>query len=191
MAPLDFSTCNLTGIVETSSGDDGYVYATAWEDIRFTILIYGLSGIILYTIFETFRGRKSVYARRTKKDGLRHRAPPAPGRGPFQWLPPVLMTQDEEFRRMVGLDGFVCMRYIRWCLKMCFFCTFWCTTTLMPFYADGDNGVTDTFGLIAMDNIKNSSPNLWLPVIFAAIFTLYALYTLNEGKRAMATQSSD
>ena len=42
-----------------------------------------------------------------------------------------------QVRRMVGLDGWVCIRYLRWCLKVCLFCSFWACSILLPLYATG------------------------------------------------------
>jgi hypothetical protein len=39
-------------------------------------------------------------------------------------LQPVLLGYtDAELRRLVGLGGYVALRYIRWCLKVCVFTT--------------------------------------------------------------------
>jgi hypothetical protein len=111
-----------------------------WIVIGNTVLLYGAVGLILLVVFEVFRGKKSVFLRRASK--LKHRTPKIPGRMPFQWIPPVFKLSNEEMRRMVGLDGYVCIRYLMWCLKVCTFCSFWGLIVLLPMYYTGEvNGM--------------------------------------------------
>mmetsp|Transcript_17106 Transcript_17106/g.22193 ORF Transcript_17106/g.22193 Transcript_17106/m.22193 type:complete len:111 (+) Transcript_17106:135-467(+) len=58
-----------------------------WTVIESTFYLYGAVGLFLFLIFEIFRGKKSVFFRRTSK--LKHRTPSVPGRWPFQWMTPV------------------------------------------------------------------------------------------------------
>jgi hypothetical protein len=101
-------------------------------------------------------------------------------RWPLQWLKPVLLLGDDECRRMVGLDGFVCIRYLRWCLKVCLFCSFWAGVVLMPLYSTGLQHLEDGFARLTMANVIDGSQRLWASAAFSALFNLYALYTINE-----------
>lgn len=170
-----------------------------------TVQIYGLVGLGLLAVFEASRGKRSVYGRRLR--ALAQRTPPPPGRAPLAWLTPVLWTYtDAELRRMVGLDGYVALRYIRWCLKACVFTSAWGCAVLLPVYASsarqraaaaaghGHGGGADPPAVGAkvgwgglsvvqrwtMDSLEPRSPGLWWSASMAALYTLYALFTMHQ-----------
>lgn len=105
-------TSNL-GILGDDAADP---FQLSWQQIQATCGLGIIVGLACLALFEAFRSNRMVYLRRTAR--LKHRAPLRPGRYPLQWLWPVLTIGDAETARMVGLDAFVCIRYLQWCLKV-------------------------------------------------------------------------
>jgi len=125
---MDFG-CNALNLTFTPEGKPHELSA-----LGATVQIYGILGLALLAVFELSRGKRSVYGRRLR--ALAHRTPPPPSRAPLAWLKPVLLTYtDTELQRMVGLDGYVALRYIRWCFKVCLFMSAWGCAVLLPLYA--------------------------------------------------------
>ena len=154
----------------------------AWEGLTTTASLYGLVGLALLVTFEASRGKGSVYSRRSR--GLPHRTPAKPGRWPLQWLLPVLMMPDDEVRQKVGMDGFVCLRYLRWCLKACFFAAFWSCAVLLPVYWTGRRDVPEIFQRLTMDNLYPGSNRMWASTVFSALFTAFVLVTMDHEWRS-------
>ena len=161
------------GKVTDENGND-----VSWSGIASTAVLYSMLALALLALFEAGRGKRSVYGRRIRK--LRHRTPPPPGRWPLQWLQPVLGSlSDAEVRHMVGLDGFVAIRYLRLGLRCCLFCSFWGLAVLAPLYSRGGNeAVADSFRRFTMERLSDGSPALWAPAAFAAAFTVFVLHAL-------------
>ena len=159
-------------------GDDDDIYRDAWDEIGITCGIYTVGGVCLGLLFEVARGNQIVYGRRSRTMPLC--TPELPRRWPLAWLLPIWNSGDEkEVRRKVGLDGYVCLRYLRLCFQICLFCSFWCATVLMPVYSHGQEGIASSFGYITMDNVRAKAQRLWAPTIFMYFFVAYTLYSIN------------
>ena len=100
---------------------------------------------------------------------------------------------------MVGLDGFIFLRFIRLCFKYvdvsgyclprvtyvlsrisCFF-SFWGVLILIPIYASAHGDLTG-WGALTLANVihQNHALRLWWPAIFSYIFSLYVCRLLYQ-----------
>jgi hypothetical protein len=100
--------------------------------------------------------------------------PPIPGRYPFAWIVSVLEIGEEDLLRMVGLDGYMLIRYINVCFRMSVFYTIFGLLVLVPVYSSAP-GEHVSWNKYTLANIPNdpSANQLWVPAIFAYIFSLY------------------
>ncbi len=74
--------------------------------------------ICLMLLFECNRHLKSVYVKRySEKFKKAKRVPELPPKYPFGWIFSILKVSDDDFLRMVGLDAYVFIRFIKLCLK--------------------------------------------------------------------------
>eukprot|EP00981_Chlorochromonas_danica_P012618 scaffold5218_cov150-Ochromonas_danica.AAC.10 len=126
-------------------------------------------------IFELVRGIKTIYLTRLTKKVLRNhkRVPPAPSRLPFAWLYSVFMVRDEEVLRMVGLDGYMLLRFITLCLRLACFFAFFGVAVLVPVYSSGGAGESG-WRAYTVANLRDAAGayGLWAPVCFGYFFSI-------------------
>ena len=68
-------------------------------------------------LFELNRGIKLIYLRRCKSKYIKsERVPNIPSRFPLSWVFNIMVSDDETVK-MIGLDGYVLLRYIKLCFK--------------------------------------------------------------------------
>ena len=151
--------------------------------------------LILFTFFMTFfevnRHMRSTYLKRVTKRFQRcNRVPAAPSNFPFAWIMTVLDVEEEDFLRMVGLDGYMLMRYINVCFRMSVFFTIWGLMALVPVYGHAP-GRHVGWNKYTLANIPNNpkADQLWVPAIFAYVFSIYFCHLMYTGM-AIATALS-
>jgi len=78
---------------------------------------------------------------------------------------------------MIGLDGYMLIRYINICFKTTVFFTIWGLLLLLPVYAHANNEYHSYFdwNKFTIANIPDnqSASSLWIPAIFAYIYAIY------------------
>ena len=81
---------------------------------------------------------------------------------------------EEDLLRMVGLDGYMLIRYINVCFRMSVFYSLWGVIVLVPVYSSAP-GKHVSWNKYTLANIPNnpSANQLWVPAIFAYVFTTY------------------
>jgi len=151
---------------------------TSTASVFVTLVLQGIIGSVVYILFECFRGQREIFwpKRRTKP----HRCPAEdPSLTVFGWTWCVLRRSDEETLQLVGTDGFVLLRYLRMCTRVCLGCGAFACALLLPVYATGF-GDDDTIGIsrLTMANITAGGTRLWAPFFCTWIFTLVLLYAL-------------
>eukprot|EP01031_Cornospumella_fuschlensis_P035603 gene35603-43179_t len=122
----------------------------------------------LVAVFEMVRNWKSIYLNRlTKKFVQSKRVPPPPSRWPFAWVYTILLIPNEEVLRMVGLDGYMLLRFLLVCIRVASFFTFFGLIVLVPVYVHGGEGLSG-WNKYTVANIKDSASaySLWAPVAF-------------------------
>lgn len=74
--------------------------------------------VCLMLVFEYFRHNKHVYLKRYSNKFIRSkRVPSIPPSHMFGWLYAISDVSDDDFLRMVGLDAYIFLRFIKLCLK--------------------------------------------------------------------------
>ena len=105
----------------TSTHTLTYDYSLATRDsVGGSFGTYGFILVVLVVVFEIARNigyAQMVFA--TRLESLPNRTPSltAKSRGFMKWLEPIMTIDDDEVRRMVGLDAFVMLRFVQICLK--------------------------------------------------------------------------
>jgi hypothetical protein len=97
---------------------------------------------------------------------------------------PLIKTSEEDTLKLVGLDGFVLLRFLLVCAKMGMGAGVFGLIVLLPLYSTSP-GVDDVIGmnLHTMANIKAQSERLWGSFICMYLYSgffLYLLYTEYE-----------
>ena len=167
-----FST--LSNWRRLSSNDDAQsVSRTVTAQLVDTLYINLFLFAVLVSLFELLRGKKSIYMnRRVKRFIQAKRVPEAPGRTPFAWISKIMMVSEEQTLEMVGLDGYMCIRFIVVCFRTACFCSVLGLLILVPVFMNtGDNSMVgwDRFTIANIPN-DSSATRLWAPVIMCYVF---------------------
>lgn len=163
-----------------SNDDDLYSYE-ANNNLFHTLLMNILVFIVLMAIFEWIRHLKAVFLKRfTRKLQQQHRVPPLPATYPFAWVFSIINISDTDLLHMVGLDGYMLIRYIRLCLHASLFFSVMGLLVLLPIYHSFAKNSRLLWKNVTISSIQNGSEShlLWFPVILAYVFSSYLCYLL-------------
>jgi hypothetical protein len=173
LKPLsDVKICDETQIIET-------------RQLLSNLVLNMLLATVLVLVFEGSRHIKSIYMKRMTKDKFVKggRVPEMPSTRMFGWLKTLYDTSEEDVLHMVGLDGYMLLRYVHACGRICAFISFWGLTVLVPFY--GFSGGKEcawnrfTLGNVPPGEIDQISiSRLWVPAIFAYMFSAYFCFVM-------------
>ena len=148
----------------------------------FTLYINSLLFLVVMIFFEANRYLKEIYLKRIKtKFEISQRVPPTPPKGPLGWVPAVLKITETEFLFMVGLDGYMFMRYILICFKISIFYSVCGLLVLAPIYGTAGGGFIE-WKKYTLANVQDNAAGtqLWVPAIFSYIFAFYMCYLLQK-----------
>ncbi|KAG5192112.1 late exocytosis, associated with Golgi transport-domain-containing protein [Tribonema minus] len=117
---------------------------------------------------------------RKKNPRLRVVDVPKYPRGFLAWTLQCWRMSDQEFLAQVGLDGYMVIRFIRLCRRLC-----WCAALLgmcilTPIYVTGGVYAHSSVFFLTMTNLPAGSESLWATVAFAWVFMLYLLHELRK-----------
>jgi hypothetical protein len=100
----------------------------------------------------------------------------------FNWVAGVFSVSWDTVRKYSGLDGYFFLRYIRMNLRICFVTAFWAFIILVPTYATGNNDQKGWYHL-SVANVQSGSPRMWIPAIFAYLFTGFIFFVMKQEYR--------
>jgi hypothetical protein len=112
-----------------------------------TAILNGVVAFIVYALFERCRDQKEIYAPRLREKP--HRTPKSPTLSLFSWISDINSVSDDETLKMVGLDAFMLLRFLRFCGMVCGICGVFGVCVLFPVYftaglhQDGIAGIID------------------------------------------------
>jgi hypothetical protein len=88
-------------------------------------------------------------------------------------------VSDAEFLYMVGLDGYMLIRYIAICFKVSLFYSFCGLVILAPIYAKAGGGFNE-WNRYTLANVQDGEQGteLWAPAIFIYLFAFYFCYLM-------------
>ena len=125
-------------VFEDSNCEESQVFET--NQLLNTLGINILVGFLLVVAFEMNRKMKSIYMKRLTKDKLfKHKPPRTPEEPPetfLGWISTLNAVTEDDILRMVGLDGYMLIRYINICFRISLFITFWGMVVLVPIYVN-------------------------------------------------------
>ena len=97
----------------------------------------------------------------------------------FCRVKPLLQISDEDTLKLVGLDGYVMLRFLLLCARMGMGAGLFGLITLLPLYSTSP-GVDDVIGmnLHTMANVRAQSERLWGSFICMYLFSFFFMYLL-------------
>lgn len=160
---------------QLSSEDDDSYNVSETEQLENTLYINIIIFSCLTVLFEILRHMKSIYMNRYKKKFIEeNRVPKKPSSLPFGWVYTIFTVSHDDVLRMVGLDGYILLRYLMTCIRIATFCAFWGLIVIVPVYGSGSVGLTG-WNKYTIANVPDDpgSNQLWVPVIFSYIFAMF------------------
>lgn len=155
--------------------DDDAHKTTETEQLYNTLYINVFIFMSLSAVFELMRHMKSIYMNRLSRKFIEsNRVPNKPQPYPFAWIWTIMMISQEDFLRMVGLDGYMLMRYLIVCFRVACFYSFWGVALMAPIYSYGE-GALAGWNRFTIANVTGNSESstLWMPVIFCYLFAMF------------------
>lgn len=102
----------------------------------------------------------------------------------FNWVQSVFNVSWTTVRKYSGLDGYFFLRYIRMNLRICAVTSFWALLILVPVYATGDNQNGEVgWYHVSVANVIKGSWRMWIPSIFAYLFTGFIFFVMKQEYR--------
>lgn len=132
--------------------------------------------LIFLLIFEKSRHWKQIFLKRYIRRYIdAGRIPYPPPSYYFGWLVSLYHIKETDVLRMVGLDAYMCLRFISVCFKLSCFLLFWGLLVLTPIYATAADSAEwshyTIFNILRGD--ENIKSRLYATVIFGYIFSAY------------------
>ena len=152
-------------MAETSS-----VYAT----LSFNVFVF----VALMIAFEFLRTRElDVYSPRSR--GTNPSAPKVK-QGLFRWILQVYNIDDNEMRELAGMDGYVLLRFLLFCTKVCILCSIG-SIVLLPVYATAPGmWKSSNMDTLTMAAIEFNGTRLWACLMFEYLFTFIFLALIHK-----------
>lgn len=154
--------------------DDGLTTSETSQLLN-TFYINILIFTALMICFELVRHIRSIYLNRyTKRFIQAKRVPDAPKAYPLAWIVPIFEVDHEKFLEMVGLDGYMLLRYLMACFRIACFLAFWGVLVMAPVYSSNSSR-EEGWNHYTIANIPDDPHNntLWMPVIFSYFFVVF------------------
>jgi hypothetical protein len=163
---------------DDDSGGPDDIYADVWGDFVTTVTLYGMLGLGCFVFFEIMRSKQNVFASRA--NSMPHRMPALLPNKAVRWIKSLWDLQDPEVLNIVGMDGFVFLRFLGFCLRICFASMVMGLGVLMPVYYTSSGGsVESLFGKLTMDNLAPESKTLYCSAAGAVLLTLGVLLAVD------------
>lgn len=161
----------------SSSPDDDTNNTTETDQLVNTFYINLIIFVSLVSLFEVIRHMKSIFMNRLTRKFIRaQRVPPKPRVFPFAWVLSVLRVSEDDVLRMVGLDGYMLLRYLVICFRIACFYAFWGLLVMAPVYSAGNNALKgwNRYTIANLpDNNSATAQALWTPVVFCYLFVIF------------------
>uniref|UniRef100_A0A7S4AB76 CSC1/OSCA1-like cytosolic domain-containing protein n=1 Tax=Pseudo-nitzschia australis TaxID=44445 RepID=A0A7S4AB76_9STRA len=101
----------------------------------------------------------------------------------LNWVSNVLDVPWDTVRKYAGLDGYFFLRYIRMNLRICSVTCIWAFITLIPIYATGYHNDQQGWYHMSVANLRDKSWRLWIPTIFAYLFSGFVCFVMKQEYR--------
>lgn len=186
-----------------TNDDDTASSRTTTNQVVNTLFINIALLATLSILFEILRRKKSIYLNRYVKRFIETgRVPSPPSMVPWAWIHKVLNVSEHEILDMVGLDGYMCIRFIVVCFRTACFCSVWGLLVLVPTYGtavppDSTEGKTGWDRMTIANIPSEPSGRLFVAVFMCYIFSgffcqlMYIEYKNFVGKRVLYLVNGD
>lgn len=141
----------------------------------------------LAIVFSLFRPYNSlVYAPKLKVADDKH-APPALGKGIFAWLKPILVTKEQDYITLIGLDGTIFLRVLRMCRNIFIVIAVVGCAILIPLNISKGQAPTDQSLLftVKITPLYTFGDSNWGIVVCAYLFNIIVCFFLWWNYRAV------
>lgn len=143
-----------------------------------TLSVNGFFFISIMLAFEYYRNKiVDIYAPRSRG---KYPKSIKPREGLFQWFFQIYELNDHEMFKIAGMDGYVLLRFLKFCSKVCSVTSIGAAFVLIPVYYTGPGNGVSGIDALSMANIQPNGHRLWASLIFVYIFTLTFLYLIHE-----------
>ncbi|OMJ25559.1 hypothetical protein AYI69_g4239 [Smittium culicis] len=151
--------------------------------------VFLLIGIAIFGLFNMLRPNNSaVYARKFKevssRDPSLSSAPPKLSKNIFTWIKQFYFISKEKQLQVIGLDGYLFLRFIRLCTIQLSIMSFFGIAVILPInYFNGNNtfvsGDPNKFLLLYLTLYHITSIKIyWVHVCFAYLYTFIFIYLI-------------
>jgi hypothetical protein len=190
--PMEIFGLEILSHRQLGDNDDGTVAQTTSQQLVNTFVVNIVLFVVLVAIFEFVRRKKTIYlARMVKRFVSTNRVPGKPSLYPLAWISKINEVSEPELLEMVGLDAYMCLRFITVCFRTACFTSFFGLLVLVPIYHNTYGTPLHGWDRCTIRNIPEdpTASRLWAPVfmcyIFAGFFCqlMYIEYKNFVGKR--------
>ena len=130
-ADADDEATSARQLADLDYGDE------TWSSIILTLEFSLFAMVCLVAIFELGRSRtRLIYW--PKRRFQQHRSPRRMPLGIGAWLPIAFTMPGHELRRLIGLDAYMMIRYLKLCMRLTAFQTVFGLCVLFPLFYSGD-----------------------------------------------------
>ena len=146
-----------------------------------TLFINMIVFVLILGFFEYNRYYRQIFLKRLQRRFIAAgRVPPNPPKIILGWLVRLMQVTELDVLHMVGLDGYMFLRFQAICLKFCVFATLTGVLLLLPTYSTLDTSSINwekftLMNVLAVTDESSNSPKyrLWLTAVFGYIYTVY------------------
>ena len=172
---------SVTNNTSSSEDDDG---VNQRSSLAYTLTLNLVIFSVLVLFFEMNRNLPRLFLKRLRKsfeeeDRVAGKPPPHL----FGWIRHIMALRNSDYLQMIGLDGYMLLRFITICFKFCVFGALLGSAILAPLYAKGDQGYGG-WQQYTLANVVSSgeitTDALWLPAVFSYIYLAYAMYLFHD-----------
>ncbi|KAI3642631.1 hypothetical protein MP228_012186 [Amoeboaphelidium protococcarum] len=96
--------------------------------------------------------------------------PPALASGPFRWLPQLISMSDHELERLVSVDQFTLLQFLKWSVAVLCVLSFFGLVVLIPVNATAEFRLNGEYTATSIQNVADGSSRLWAHVVFGYLF---------------------
>jgi hypothetical protein len=137
--------------------------------------------VCILCFFEYYRNYKQIFLKRLQRRFIAAgRVPKAPPQLILGWLVRIMQVTELDVLHMVGLDGYIYLRFQAICLKFCVFASITGILILLPTYSTLDTPSINwdkytLMNVLSSTDETDASPKyrLWLTAVFGYIYTVY------------------
>ncbi|KAG8927697.1 hypothetical protein FRC01_007066 [Tulasnella sp. 417] len=100
--------------------------------VGYSVVLFSAISIAAVFVFTVLRPRNTLIYEPKARYGEGKKRPPKVGKGPFEWLPPLMHTKEPELLETIGLDAVALLRFLQLLRWLFLAIAALCCTVLIP-----------------------------------------------------------